>query len=87
MTGHGCIVCDEPGRFDLRLLTLEENYEELKTIFREHKKVTFEKMEDAQTETAKKFDKVNSYLIATLTTAVISALLLAANLIVIYGGR
>lgn len=76
MTTHDCIICEEPGRFDLRITTLEDNYNELKGIFRTHKQETF-----------KKFDKINSYLIATLTTAIISAILLIINLIIIYGGR
>ena len=71
-----CDICEEPGKFKLRLQTLEENYDELKAIFREHKKVTYEKI-----------DGLNKYLIATLTTAILSALLLILNLIIIYGGK
>jgi len=74
--GKECVICDEPGRFELRIKTLEENYDELKVIFREHKRETF-----------KKFDSQKTYIVATLTTALISALLLLANLIITYGGK
>lgn len=71
-----CEICEEPGKFDLRISNLEETYGELKLIFREHKTLVFQK-----------FDSQNKYIIATLTTALISALLLVANLIKLYGGR
>ena len=62
---NGCAVCEDPGVFDLRIVTLESNQGTL-----------FDKM-----------DKINTYLIATLTTGVISTILLLANLMTIYGGR
>jgi hypothetical protein len=71
-----CDICKELGKFELRMTQLEENYTELKGIIREHKTLVFQK-----------FDSQNKYIIATLTTALISALLLTANLIKLYGGR
>ena len=71
-----CEICNEPGKFELRMAQLETNYTELKGIFRAHK-----------TEVFSKFDTQKTYMIATLTTALISALLLLANLIITYGGK
>jgi hypothetical protein len=71
-----CDICKEPGKFELRMTRLEENYTELKGMFRVHK-----------TEVFSKFDSQKTYMIATLTTALISALLLLANLLILYGGR
>lgn len=71
-----CDVCKEPGKYELRLATVEDNYEELKKSLKEYKQQTYDK-----------FDRLNTRLVATLTTALISLLLLIINLIIIYGGR
>ena len=76
MANPSCELCQAPGRFDLRVTTLEDNYHELHASLKDYKMLVFQK-----------FDSQNKYIIATLTTGLISALLLIINLIIIYGGR
>lgn len=71
-----CEICEEPGKFNLRIETLEENYDELRASFKEYKQ-----------EIYKKFDSLKTTLIINLTAVIISLLLLLANLIAIYGGK
>lgn len=93
-TKNHCELCEKPDEINYRIEQAEQDIKSLKSskkeIFEkieENQKETTQKMEENQKETNKKFDKFNTYIIATLTTGIISALLLVANLIIIYGGR
>ena len=70
---NDCNICKNQGMFEYRLKDAEKDIQ-----------IVDKRLTVAKTEIFNRFDKVNNYLIATLTTALISVVLLIGDIAINY---
>ncbi len=71
-----CKICDKPDEIVYRLNKAEIDIVNLHDRFSVTKKEIFAEMKANKEETNKKFERLNIYVISTLTTALISLIVL-----------